>query len=176
LVGSILVIFLGLKAGLFGFGCRLSFISEKGSGIRLTNIIKFKHFVRDFISCEDGFFVVGDPYTMEGPFKVKQIEVFITKTPQLHSLFDKSPDDPQRVKIYSWDYEFNTPDKLRLKIWFNQNYLKEKIKSDKAIAYYLAARLDELSKYSDSKNRLGYTVAMEFFSYTDKEVGLSYEY
>lgn len=152
-IGSILVILLGNKADVFSNlassfekekTCQIDFVYESGDfKYEVKDKKKFEEFVKNYIPCQGGYFTLGDPYEVLGPFSFKSIKIIIDNLEHNNSMGDN---------IASWDYNFSNLDQFEIRV--NVNGFSQLDNFESAFSSLLAFRLDEVVKYNNPTQRL----------------------
>jgi len=169
------IIYLFLKANA---PCSVSIISNsKLLRVKIEDRQKFKEFVSKYVTCQEGYFLAGDPVTKEAS-KVRRVKYIITDEEQIFKVTTgKSRDNLRDVAklLYSYGFELNTKSREAL-IYFNPT--AEFIGSPQftnQLIFTLAALSDYLNNYNNPDKLLLRIGKLEDFNFDTEKIGVSYE-
>jgi hypothetical protein len=142
--------------------------------VRIIDKNKFETFLKAYLPCIDGKFIVGDPYSQEGPLEFSEIVLDINDSELDNSVYARD-ESGEKIKVHTHQYDFSQGERVYIIMQFKKEVTKLG-DFDNLLPLFIASRLHALYKYEHPSEWLDRgDNAKDFESNTD-DIGVKYEF
>lgn len=129
--------------------CSVSLLDETNYfDIKIVNRSKFKAFVKKYVKCEDGVFVLGNLGSGSDEYKVSELRFVFTDSPQEGTSIEKGN------LVATWSKEFEGNDRIAVSFQIGRS---DSLNLDSEIPFLLVYFLDSDLRYGDSNEGFAVT-------------------
>jgi hypothetical protein len=160
-------------------------MSDKGCVVRLvdnSNVVdvhvvdieKFQKFVRTYLPCENEVFVVGNPYSHEGPFKFPNATIVVGDLKLDNSVYARNSEG-EKVAAHTHQYDLSKEGEAFILMQFTKDVTRLG-DFDKLLPLFIASRLSALHKYDYPSLWLDRAENSKNFTLLVGDIGVEYEF